>query len=85
MPSPQRLAALQIITARQPAPTAPTQKLEELWCQDVFSLDKMKAALPKEIFKSVQRTIKEGSKLDVSVANVVAQAMKEWATARGAL
>ncbi|MFM7360272.1 MAG: glutamine synthetase III [Cyanobium sp.] len=85
MPSPQRLAALQTITARQPAPTAPTQKLEELWCQDVFSLDKMKAALPKEIFKSVQRTIKEGSKLDVSVANVVAQAMKEWATARGAL
>jgi glutamine synthetase len=85
MPSPQRLAALQTIAARQPAPTAPPQKLEELWCHDVFSLDKMKAALPKEIFKSVQRTIKEGSKLDVSVANVVAQAMKEWATARGAL
>jgi glutamine synthetase len=85
MPSPQRLAVLQTIAARQPVSTAPPQKLEELWCHDVFSLDKMKAALPKEIFKSVQRTIKEGSKLDVSVANVVAQAMKEWATARGAL
>ena len=85
MPSPQRLAALQTIAARQPVSTAPPQKLEELWCHDVFSLDKMKAALPKEIFKSVQRTIREGSKLDVSVANVVAQAMKEWAVSRGAL
>jgi glutamine synthetase len=85
MPSPQRLAVLQTIQQRQPIATPPAQKLDELWCQDVFSLEKMKAALPKEIFKSVQRTIKEGSKLDVSVANVVAQAMKEWATARGAL
>ncbi len=65
--------------------TAPAQSLDALWASDVFTLAKMKAALPKEIFKSVQRTIKEGSKLDVSVANVVAQAMKEWATARGAL
>lgn len=85
MPSTQRLAAIQTIQQRSPAPTPPIQKLDELWASDVFSLDKMKAALPKEIFKSVQRTIKEGSKLDVSVANVVAQAMKEWATSRGAL
>ena len=85
MPSPQRLAALAAIQARQPIATPPIQKLEDLWCQDVFSLDKMRAALPKDIYKSVQRTVKEGSKLDVSVANVVAQAMKEWATARGAL
>ncbi|MCS5699282.1 glutamine synthetase III [Cyanobium sp. FGCU-52] len=85
MPSPQRLAAIQTIQQRGTAPTPPIQKLDELWASDVFSLDKMKAALPKEIFKSVQRTVKEGSKLDVSVANVVAQAMKEWATSRGAL
>jgi glutamine synthetase len=85
MPSPQRLAAIQTIQGRSQPPTPPIQKLDELWASDVFSLDKMKAALPKEIFKSVQRTVKEGSKLDVSVANVVAQAMKEWATGRGAL
>jgi glutamine synthetase len=85
MPSPQRLAAIQTIQGRSPASTPPIQKLDELWASEVFSLDKMKAALPKEIFKSVQRTVKEGSKLDVSVANVVAQAMKEWATGRGAL
>jgi glutamine synthetase len=85
MPSPQRLAVLQTIQQRQPVSTPPIQRLDELWASDVFSLDKMKAALPKDIFRSVQRTIQEGGKLDVSVANVVAQAMKEWATARGAL
>ncbi|QPN59392.1 glutamine synthetase III [Synechococcus sp. CBW1002] len=85
MPSPQRFAVAQQIQQRQPVATAPVQSLEDLWCSDVFTLAKMKAAMPKEIFKSVQRTIKDGSKLDVSVANVVAQAMKEWATARGAL
>ena len=85
MPSPQRLAALQTIQQRQPVATAPIQRLDELWASDVFDLDTMKAALPKEIFRSVQRTIQEGSKLDGSVANVVAQAMKEWAVARGAL
>ncbi|MEB3165928.1 MAG: glutamine synthetase III [Cyanobacteriota bacterium] len=85
MPSSPRLAAIQTIQRRRPVPTAPVQKLDELWASDVFSLDRMKAALPKEIFKSVQRTIQKGTKLDVSVANVVAQAMKEWAVARGAL
>ena len=85
MPSQPRLDAIEKILSRQPIATAPIQTLEELWASDVFTLDKMKAALPKETFKSVQRTIKEGSKLDVSVANVVAQAMKEWATSRGAL
>ncbi len=85
MPSPQRLAVLQRIQDRKPVATAPTQRLEDLWASDVFTLAKMRAALPKEIFRSVERTINEGGKLDVSVANVVAQAMKEWATSRGAL
>ena len=85
MPSPQRLAAIQAIQERPAPTTAPAASLQELWASDVFDLAKMKAALPKEIFKSVQRTVKEGGKLDVSVANVVAQAMKEWAVSRGAL
>jgi glutamine synthetase len=45
----------------------------------------MKSALPKAVFKSIQRSIKEGGKLDTSVADTVAQAMKDWATSRGAL
>jgi glutamine synthetase len=85
MPSAARLAALSTIQARQPVSTPPVQKLDEIWAADVFTLSRMKAALPKDVFKSVQRTIQTGSKLDVSVANVVAQAMKEWAVSRGAL
>ena len=85
MPSPQRYAAIQQIQRRRPVATAPTASLEELWASDVFTLDKMKALLPGRIFKSVQRTIKEGGKLDLSVANAVADAMKTWATGRGAL
>jgi glutamine synthetase len=85
MPSPQRLAAIQTIQERPAPTTAAAAPLQELWASDVFDLAKMKAALPKDIFKSVQRTVKEGGKLDVSVANVVAQAMKEWAVSRGAL
>ncbi|MEI6829240.1 MAG: glutamine synthetase III [Synechococcaceae cyanobacterium ELA445] len=85
MPSPQRLAAIKTIQERPAPTTAPAASLQELWASDVFDLAKMKAALPKDVFKSVQRTVKEGGKLDVSVANVVAQAMKEWAVGRGAL
>ena len=85
MPSPARLDAISHILERGPVPTATVQSLQELWASDVFSLDKMKSALPKDVFKSIQRTIKEGGKLDASVANIVAQAMKDWATSRGAL
>ena len=85
MPSSQRFAALQQIQQRQPTATPPVQRLEEIWATNVFTLSKMKAALPKDTFKSVQRTIQSGGKLDVSVANVVAQAMKDWATNKGAM
>jgi glutamine synthetase len=85
MPSPQRQAAIQRIQERPAPVTPPIASLQELWATNVFDLPKMKAGLPKDIFKSVQRTIKEGGKLDMSVANVVAQAMKDWATSHGAL
>ncbi len=85
MPSPQRFAALQQIQRRRPMTTEAPESLEALWGRDVFSLTVMKEALPGRVFKSVQRTIKEGGKLDLSMANAVAEAMKAWATARGAL
>ncbi|MFO8237368.1 MAG: glutamine synthetase III [Prochlorococcaceae cyanobacterium] len=85
MPSQSRLQAIGDINARPPLEVAPTAELKDLWARDVFTLEKMKSALPKEVFKSMQRSMTEGSKLDPSVANVVAQAMKDWATNRGAL
>ena len=85
MPSAERFAALQAIQRRRPVAVPPPAPLEETWARDVFSLERMKEALPRSVFKSIQRTIREGGRLDVSVADVVASAMKDWATSRGAL
>ncbi|MEB3307426.1 MAG: glutamine synthetase III, partial [Cyanobacteriota bacterium] len=85
MPSTPRLGALSTINQRQPVSVEGAGSLEELWASNVFSLDLMKSALPKGVFKSIQRSMREGRKLDTSVADVVAQAMKDWATSRGAL
>jgi glutamine synthetase len=51
---------------------------------NVFSLTTMKATLPKEVFRSVKRTIETGSALDPRIADAVAAAMKSWALAKGA-
>jgi glutamine synthetase len=85
MPSEPRLQAIRQILQRPPVSTEAALPIDEIWARDVFSLTAMKSALPKASFKTLQRTITEGGKLDISVADVVAQAMKEWATARGAL
>ncbi len=85
MPITQRFQAIQAILNRPAPVVARPGSLQALWASDVFSLAAMKSALPKGVFKSLQRTIVQGGKLDTSVADVVAQAMKDWATGRGAL
>ncbi len=51
---------------------------------NVFDDRVMKAKLSSKVYQSLRRTIDEGSKLDISVANAVAAAMKDWAVANGA-
>ena len=50
----------------------------------VFGDDVMREKLPKEIYKSLKKTIEDGKDLDITVANVVANAMKDWAIEKGA-
>ena len=50
----------------------------------VFNEKTMKERLPKETFKALMKTIKDGEKLDINVATVVANAMKDWAIEKGA-
>ena len=50
----------------------------------VFNDSVMKARLPKETYKSLKNTIQAGKPLDSAVANVVANAMKDWAIEKGA-
>ena len=50
----------------------------------VFDDRVMKANLSAKVYQSLKKTIDEGAQLDISVANAVATAMKEWAVANGA-
>lgn len=48
-----------------------------------FDDSTMKQRLPRETYKSLKKTIDEGRPLDINVANVVANAMKDWAIEKG--
>ena len=50
----------------------------------VFDDRVMKATLSAKVYQSLKKTIDEGAQLDISVANAVATAMKDWAVAHGA-
>ncbi len=50
----------------------------------VFDDRVMRAKLSADVYESLRKTIDEGSVLDISVANAVAQAMKDWAVDHGA-
>jgi len=51
---------------------------------NVFNEAAMRERLPKNIFKAIKRTIDEGAPLDPSIADVIANAMKDWAIEKGA-
>ncbi|MBR2999910.1 MAG: glutamine synthetase III [Oscillospiraceae bacterium] len=51
---------------------------------DVFDDRKMKTCLSSDVYDSLRQTMEEGKKLDIDVANSVAEAMKEWAVSKGA-
>ena len=50
----------------------------------VFDDATMEALLPKQTYRALQKTIKNGAKLDEAVATVVANSMKDWAIGLGA-
>jgi glutamine synthetase len=84
------ISRLQAITAASNFKTSATPVTyretfaTELYGSNVFSPTVMKNCLPKTIYKSVMQTIESGSKLDATVADVVASAMKDWAIEKGA-
>ena len=53
--------------------------VSELFGSMVFNDTVMKERLPKETYRAMQNAIRDGRRLDASVANVVANAMKDWA------
>lgn len=58
-------------------------KVPEIFGSMVFNDQKMQERLPKSTYKALKKTIQNGEPLDLSVANVVAAAMKDWAVEMG--
>ena len=56
----------------------------EFFGENVFDDRQMKARLSEKVYNSIRKTIDEGKQLDISLANAVALAMKDWAVEKGA-
>jgi glutamine synthetase len=61
-----------------------TLPANQIFASDVFSVAVQRRRLPKHVFKALQRTLERGEALDTTLADAVAQAMKEWAMEKGA-
>jgi len=68
----------------KPVPAKSYDTIGDGYGRDAFGIRTMRERLPKDVFKSVMRTIELGERLDPSIANTVANAMKDWALERGA-
>ncbi|MBR2145048.1 MAG: glutamine synthetase III [Akkermansia sp.] len=62
----------------------PMEALEALYGSDTFGIKTMEKYLSKSAFKKMMQTIQMGGKLDMGIADEVAQAMKVWALSKGA-
>ena len=82
-----RLSAISAVINYKPI-SAPLNFAEtpiaSLYASNVFSKSVMKQRLPKQVYKSILKTIDHGSPLDLTTADVVASAMKDWAIDKGA-
>jgi glutamine synthetase len=61
-----------------------THPANQMFGSDVFSVAVQRRRLPKDVYRALQRTLARGEALDTSLADAVAQAMKEWAMEKGA-
>ena len=58
--------------------------IPEMFGSMVFNDEVMKKRLPSDVYKSLHKTIETGMDLDITLANTVANAMKDWAIEKGA-
>ena len=58
--------------------------IPEIYGSMVFNDKVMRERLPKDVYKAVRKTSKNGTHLELDVANTVAAVMKEWAIEKGA-
>ena len=61
-----------------------THSVPEIFGSMAFGDAAMKERLPKNVYRALQQTIREGTPLDPAIADAVANAMKDWALSKGA-
>ena len=85
--SSSRLKAIEAVTKYKPL-SPPLNFAEtpsgEIYGSNVFGLAEMQKRLPKQVYRSLKKTIEKGEKLDCTVADTVASAIKAWAIEKGA-
>ncbi len=86
-PARRRFDAIAAISAqRMPVATIhpEAEPVRDIYGKNVFNLSTMQSKLPKDAYRALIQTMREGVPLDAPVADVVANAMKDWAIERGA-
>ncbi|MDA0372426.1 MAG: glutamine synthetase III, partial [Planctomycetota bacterium] len=85
MSHPARHSAVHTIVNRAaPKPPELRDDLHELYGKNVFDLAQMREHLPERAYRALESCIERGTELEPELADLVANAMKEWALERGA-
>ncbi|MBX3151531.1 glutamine synthetase III [Candidatus Obscuribacterales bacterium] len=82
-----RQEALQAVRGREPVRSGvdyTVTPVSEIFGVNVFNRHVMRTLLPKNVYKALVRCLDHGEQLDPAMADIVANAMKDWALARGA-
>jgi len=79
-----RFKAVSEIANRKSTEIEVPKKLSELYCENVFSIDTMRAYLTKEALNTILSSIEKGTKISREIADQVAVAMKDWSLSKGA-
>ena len=59
--------------------------IPEFYAENLFNEEVMKKLLPEDIYASLEKTLENGEQLDITVAQAVADAMKNWAIEKAQL
>ncbi|HEY9734319.1 MAG TPA: glutamine synthetase III [Drouetiella sp.] len=84
--SSSRRAAIQAIQSREPVTASvdyTRSSVSEIYGSNVFNRHIMRTMLPKAVYKAVLRCLDHGERLDANHADIVANAMKDWAISKG--
>jgi glutamine synthetase len=78
-----RFDAIKSVAKQQDVEVKSSAKITSIFGENVFTLQKARAFLSDEGYKSLANSVKNGKKIDRSVANQIAAGMRQWAESKG--